>query len=307
VQSLALKHLLDRQCNVLTRRQALRVLPAKAIRHALDSGRWRQAHFGVYVAQTGPLSTDQRTWLAILSAGGDRCAFTCLAGLSALRAWGLTGVEPDAIHVLVPEPRRARVPALVRLHRTRVPPKLSPHLRPPATMPGRSVIEAAAWARSEREARLIVAASFQQGLVALTDVQRAADELSNARRRRLVLETAEDCAGGSHSLAELDLLDLCRRFRLPQPTRQVVRRDRSGRRRFMDAIFEPWRLVVEIDGAHHLEVGQMWQDALKSNSLQLDGYRVLRYPAFAVRTQAKWIAGEIAEALHSAGWSPGSG
>jgi hypothetical protein len=84
----------------------------------------------------------------------------------------------------------------------------------------------------------------------------------------LVLGTADDCAGDSHSLAEPDLLDQCQTF---QPTRQVVRRDRGGRRRFMDAILQLGRWVVEIDGAHHLDVGQMWQDALTSNSLQLDG------------------------------------
>jgi hypothetical protein len=58
----------------------------------------------------------------------------------------------------------------------------------------------------------------------------------------------------------LDFLALCRRFRLPVPTRQVSRLDRQGRRRFVDAVFDPWHIAVEIDRAHHLEVAQMWDD-----------------------------------------------
>jgi very-short-patch-repair endonuclease len=173
-------------------------------------------------------------------------------------------------------------------------------------MPGRSLLDAAQWARSGRQAQLFVAASFQQRILTLVDVERAAEEVPAAKRRALVLRTAEDCAGGSHSLAELEFLALCRRHRLPPPTRQSRRVDRQGRRRYLDALFEPWKLVVEIDGAHHLDVAQMWDDAARANSLELDGYRVLRYPAHVIRTEPARVAAEIRQALRQAGW-PGSG
>jgi very-short-patch-repair endonuclease len=89
---------------------------------------------------------------------------------------------------------------------------------------------------------------------------------------------------------------------LPTPTRQVRRHDRQGRLRFLDALFEEWRVAVEIDGAHHLDVGQMRDDAEKANSLGLEGYTVLRYPAHIVRTQPARVAAEIREALMKAGW-----
>jgi hypothetical protein len=176
------------------------------------------------------------------------------------------------------------------------------HLTPPATLPPRSLLDASQWARSDQEARLIIAASFQQRLLTLADVHRVAEDIPNARRRSLLLRTAEACAGGSHSLAELDFHALCRRFGLPTPIRQVPRVDRQGRQRYLDATFEPWKVAVEIDGVHHLDVGQWWDDAIKANSLQLDGYIVLRYPAFALRTEALRVAGEIREALRNAGW-----
>jgi hypothetical protein len=47
--------------------------------------------------------------------------------------------------------------------------------------------------------------------------------------------------------------------------------------------FDPWRVAVEIDGVHHLEAGQSWDDAQRQNALVLDGYVVLRCPARVVR------------------------
>lgn len=168
------------------------------------------------------------------------------------------------------------------------------------------MVDAVQWARSEREAQLIIAASFQQQVVALVDIERATAEQRNARRRMLLLATAADCAGGSHSLAELDLLALCRSFLLPLPTRQARRHDRDGRVRYLDAFFEEWKVAIEVDGAHHLNVTQMWDDSVKANALELQGYTVLRYPAFAIRRQMARIAGEIRAALLSRGWLPGA-
>jgi very-short-patch-repair endonuclease len=293
-----LARLLRQQDNVITRRQALEHLSDKALRHLVDSGRWRRLHIGVYAAHSGPLTLAQRHWSAVLSAGGDRMS-VCLGGLTALQAWGLRSITSDGIHVLVPITRQIHVRGVV-VHRTRVPPDVAPHLTPPASFPGRSLVDAAQWARSDQEARLIVAACFQQKLVTLADVDRALAR--NTARRAVIWSTAQDCGAGSHSVAELDLLALCRRFRLPTPSRQAPRRDRQGRRRFLDAVFDPWPVAVEIDGTHHLEVAQMWDDAQRSNSFALDGLTVLRYPAFALRVRAEIIAAEIREALRGAGW-----
>jgi len=177
-------------------------------------------------------------------------------------------------------------------------------MRPPATLPGRSVVDAASWARSDDEARLIIASTFQQRLVVLADIERVLARTPKARRRRLILRTARDCAGGSESLGELDVLALCRRGGLPQPSRQVERRDRSGRRRYLDIYFDDWNLVVEIDGAHHMNVGQMWDDHSRQNELELSGYVVLRYPVFVVRQHPERVIAELREAMRIAGWRP---
>jgi hypothetical protein len=294
--------LLCRQDGVVARWQVLRYLTASALRHKVRSGRWRRAHSGVYLTETGAPTPKQRGWVAVLAARVDARSVAALAGLTALGAWGLRGIDSHVIHVLVPHNARIQPPAGVAVHRTRLPLDLDRNLRPPATMPDRSLLDATQWARTDHEANLIIAATFQQRLVRLPDVRRAVEAMPNMRRRQLLLRTAEDAAGGSHSLSELDLLALCREYELPTPTRQVERTDGRGRRRYVDALFEDYKVAIEVDGAHHVDVWQMWADAEKANSLELDGFLVLRYPAFVVRTEPARVAREIAEALRRKGW-----
>ena len=300
----ALVRLLARQDLVICRPQALRLLSPKSIRHRVTSGRWRRVHRGVLVAHNGPITGRQRQWIAVLAAGAGAPAY--LGGLSALISHGLRTIESRAIHVLLPAARKASAPTGVVVHRTRhlTDDDLSLFAQPPATTPARSVVDAVQWARSDDEARLIVASSFQQRLVDLTDLEGVLSRMTNARRRPLLLRTARDCAGGSQSLGELDVLALCRRAGLPVPSRQVVRRDRSGRRRYLDIYFDDWKLVVEIDGAHHINVGQMWDDSRRQNDLELAGYVVLRYPVFVVRAYPDTVIAEIRQALIAAGWTP---
>jgi len=307
-----LTELIDDQNGVIARWQARRFLSEKAIRHRLASGRWRRMFRAVYRAYDGPLTEVQRWWIAILAATPEpngspeshRAAY--LGGVTALLALGLRGIRSDGIHIVVPHNRRVAPPAGVRLHRTMDPPSgdRHPSVRPPATNPGRSIVDASAWARSNDEARLIIAASFQQRLVAASDIEAVLDRRPATRRRSLIIATVRDCAAGSHSIGELDFAALCRGARLPVPVRQLRRRDAAGRLRYLDACFDDWKLVVEIDGAHHADVGQMWEDAARQNDLLLAGYVVLRYPVFVVRTQPQRVAAEIRAALITAGWRP---
>jgi Protein of unknown function (DUF559) len=300
----ALARLLAQQDNVICRPQALRLISPKSLRHRVTSGRWRPVYRGVLVAHNGPITDTQRLWIAVLAAGAGAPAY--LGGLTALISIGLRTIQSSTVHVLLPAARKASVPTGVVVHRTRhlTDDDIGPSTQPPATMPARSVVDAVQWARTDDEARLIVASCFQQRLVDLADLDGVLARLTNARRRPLLLRTARDCAGGSESLGELDLLTLCRRGGLPLPSRQAERRDRSGRRRYLDAYFDDWRLVVEIDGAHHMNVGQMWDDSRRQNDLELAGYVVLRYPVFVVRLHPDRVIAEIRQALMAAGWTP---
>jgi very-short-patch-repair endonuclease len=291
------------QHDVISRRQALRCLTAKALRHRLDSGRWQTAHPGVYLAHTGPITSQQRDWVAVLAVGAGRPAL--LAGISALGQLGMRGYHSDAIHVLLPARRQDHnPPSGVIVHRSRALPAADIHRlgTPPCTMPPRSLVDAAAWAPTDDRARAIIAAGFQQRLVTLDEIHHVLHHMPRLNRRRLIGQTATDAAGGSESVSEMDFLRLCRRGRLPTPTRQAVRTDSSGKRRYLDAYFEEWGVQVEIDGGQHTEVSHWWADMRRQNDLWIAGTRVLRFPAWAIRNRRDDVIAQLQSALIAAGW-----
>jgi very-short-patch-repair endonuclease len=84
---------------------------------------------------------------------------------------------------------------------------------------------------------------------------------------------------------------MCRRFRLPTPTRQRKRRDSSGRWRYLDADFDEFNLVAEVDGQHHTEVLTWWSDMERQNDIVVhDDKAVLRFAGFALRRHPDRVA-----------------
>lgn len=304
-----LERLVRLQEQVLAWRQACCHLEPNRVARRIRSGRWQRPCHGVLVTHNGPLTTAQRRWIAVLAAGRG----ALLAGQTAALLCGLRGYETAKIHVLLPADRTVkgaqvfgRMPVV--LHRTKaVHPRDSlPHGRPPHTVIARSLVDAAQWAPSDDAARAIVAAGFQQRLVRHDELAATLSRMPRAKRRRLTLETAGEASNGAHSAAEIDLVRLCRTHRLPLPTHQERRRDRNGRRRWLDTYWRQWRLHVEVDGSHHIEVSQWWADMWRQNALWVAGDRLLRFPSWAVRHRPAEVAHQIQTALAAAGWRPHS-
>jgi len=291
--------LCERQAGVITVAAACTYLGEPAMRWRLASGRWQRVCRGVLVTQSGPLTEQQRLWAHVLAAGDG----AVLAGLTAARLDGFTGFEDDQIYLLIPMSRQARktLPGVV-VRRSLVlgPADVHPSRLPPRTRVGRSIVDAAAWAASDRRARAILAAAVQQRLVRAADLRAVVERRPRVRRRALMRTTLADVAGGAQALSELDFCDLVRRFGLPEPDRQFERVDEQGRW-WLDAVWEWARLVAEIDGRWHMDARAWWADMQRGNELQIDGYRVLRFPAFAVRDDPKAVAAQIARALDRAG------
>jgi very-short-patch-repair endonuclease len=176
--------------------------------------------------------------------------------------------------------------------------------KPPRTTVARSLVDAAQWAHDSRTALAIVSAGIQQRLVTPVDLLKVLGRLTRARRRELILGAVKDASGGAESLAEIDFIRLCRRYRLPLPDQQVPRTDSAGRRRYLDAYWRRWRLHVEIDGAHHTDVSNWWDDMQRQNQLWVAGDRLLRFPAWVVRQRPAEVVAQIAAALRAQGWQP---
>jgi hypothetical protein len=292
--------LLFRQDGVLSLAQAKLHLSVDAIRHRVRSGRWRRLHRGIFLTHNGPATQAHREWAAVLGVGSA----AVLGGATALSLASRRSGS-STIHLLVATKYQPRsVPGGVIVHRTTTLPDSHVHwlAKPPRTRPGRSVVDAAQWARTGDAARLAVADAFQRNLVTLDEIIDVLAVMSQAHRRELVRQTAHDCAGGSRSISELDYLQLGRRRGLPDPTRQAIRYDASGHRRYLDALYEPWGVHVEVDGGQHTQAKEWWADMRRQNALWITGDRVLRFPAWAIREQPDEVFAQVRAALVAAGW-----
>ena len=293
-----LAEVIGRQDGVVDTASALRHATPAMIRWRVASGRWQRPCHGILVAHSGPLSGQQMLWVAVLWAGPG----SVLAGLTAAQAGGLTGFAGHAIHVLSPasrQVRRAPPPVPVVVHRSRLlgtddvhPVRLPPRTRMPA-----SIVDAAAWMAGEDGARAVLAAGVQQRLVRAEDLMTVAQRRTRLRRRALIITTLADIGGGAEALSELDFSRMLRRFRLPEPDRQAERRDSHGRRRWLDAVWEEAKLIAEADGLWHMDVTAWWADMRRDNDFTVGGYRVLRFPAFAIRREPYTVARQIRAAL----------
>jgi very-short-patch-repair endonuclease len=120
------------------------------------------------------------------------------------------------------------------------------------------------------------------------------------RRSKVFRITLEGVAEGVHSLAELAVGRMCLNEGLPMPDRQVRRRDALGRLRFTDA---QWRLpdgrsvVLEVDGAFHMEVSHWEADIARERDLVTTGVVVLRCTDREVNEEP----GRIAASLRAVG------
>jgi hypothetical protein len=162
------------------------------------------------------------------------------------------------------------------------------------------VVIAAASLPKPRSACGLLAAVVQQGLARAEELRAAVDAVPNARHRRAMRAALDDIAQGSQSLSEIDFVRLCRRHGLPLPTRQAVRVDATGRRRYLDV---EWRLpdgrvvAVEVDGALHLNARQWVDDQLRQNEVVLGGTVVLRFPSVVVREEPWLVVAQLRRAL----------
>lgn len=268
-----------------------------AVRAQLDAGRWRRFGRAVLLHNAEPTQLERHQ--VVLLNAGPRAVWTAF---TAAEMAGLGGWARETTHVLVPggtsPPRLRGFP--VRVHYTS---KWNPSdylgARPAHRTAPALVLAASTFARP-RPACGILAAGVQQRIVRPQQLAEAVRLRPRLRHRRILRFAIEDIAQGAHALSEIDFIRLCRRFRLPEPGRQVIRRGPGGRRRYLDAEWirhDGRRVVAEVDGALHLVPMRWWEDQLRQNDLVITDSLVLRFPSIVLRTEPALVMGQLGRAL----------
>lgn len=262
------------------------------VRIEVLAGRWRLAgRHTIVVDGREVLDGEARWWWAVWESGsGAR-----LDGVSALLAQGLQAFAEPTIHVTVPRESTAYRMLGVTVHRRRQPDPMT-RAGVPRSRPEWATVRAAQWARSDRQAALLLCLPLQQRLVSPGRLLQAWRDAGRGPRARVIDAVVRDLCAGAQSLGELDFAMWCRRYRLPEPTRQSVR-TRPGGRVYLDVEWDEQGVVAEIDGAHHLLGIEPVKDALRANDVVLEGGRLLRLPVLGLRLEPDAFMGQIARAL----------
>ncbi|HWH28732.1 MAG TPA: hypothetical protein VNU26_07175 [Mycobacteriales bacterium] len=269
------EEVLAQQHGVLSRAQALGAGMSRrawAWRH--DSGRWSALLPGVALSHLGTPDDEQIGWGAVVHCGSG----SAVTGDWALLLQGFRSTaRPTRVDVAVTEGRAVRRAVLragddrldVVPRQVRRPSGLvHPVRRPPVVRLPTAVLHAVAVAPTDRAAEWRVAAVVQQRLTTPAHLRTALEHQPRLRRRRLVAAVLADVEQGAHSGSELDFLRLLREAGLPPPDR-LQRPVRANGKRYLDAWWERQRVAAEIDGAHHVEVGQWDDDVLRHNAVVL--------------------------------------
>jgi hypothetical protein len=274
------------QASLVTRSQLLQLgFDNDAVRNQVTARRWAVRSATVVSTTTGVLSRDQLVWLAVLHAGRH----ALVGGLTALQSHGLRNWDRDHVTVTVPDHvHLERIPPQVRVVRTRR--SMASWRVTRGNLPVMRIEPAAllfaASERSQRTALGLLAAVVQQRL---TTAENLLDQMADMRplRRAKTFRTAlRDISGGAQSLAELDVGRICRQFGLPKPRRQGSRRDSRGRQRYTDCEWvlpDGTVLVLEVDGAFHMEVEHWEDDLARQRRLTTPGRMVVRCTARELR------------------------
>jgi very-short-patch-repair endonuclease len=293
-----LGQLLGRQHQLITRKQAAACgMTDMALRHRIrPGGPWQTLVRGVYLAQNGVPSVDQRDMAALLYAGPG----SVLTGFAALRQFGLEVSAPAVVDVLVPSARRRHGNGFVRLVRTtRMPPRHGFDGEIRYAMVARAVADAARGLASLREVRALIAEAVQKGWCGIEDLRRelgAGPTPGSALLRRVLVEVG----GGIRSVAEGDFSDLIIRSGLPEPLFNA----RLFAGQLLIAVVDAWwptaGVAAEVDSRQWHMSPEDWERTLARHAkLTAHGILALHFTPRQIRTEPDHVVAAIKAALQA--------
>lgn len=285
------------QGGVVSRPQMLGLgLSRKLISRLVADGSWGRLEPGIYLVPDVEPSWVGLVWAGVLIGGPDARA----CGLTAASLAGLTDDQPRPIQIITPNGmfRVDRPWVQFRQEANRVR-KASSRADPPRTRIEDTVLDLCA-AGSRSGCVDWVTRAVQRRLTSPEALQAAVNRRARVPHRRFMTGLLTDVATGVHSTLEYRYLhDVERAHDLPTARRQ---RPRPGAGEFIDAVYEDFGVVVELDGRiGHVAEGQ-FRDRRRDNRHTRTARPSLRYGWSEVSGEPCGVATEVAEVLIGRGW-----
>lgn len=275
-----------RQHGVITLRQLEEVgLSRRAAVGRVQRGQLHRVHRAVYaVGHRAP--THSSRWMAAVLACGEGAV---LSHHSAAALWELLRPIDGPIHVSISNTAGRMSRRGIHLHRC---PSLAERSPSPSSLP----------IRGGRGGPL----TTHRHRIPVTTIQRTIDDLDGvvpprlvrrARRQAELMRVRVKGAEGKRSRSDLEelFLEICRRYRLPDPETNV----RLGRWE-VDFLWRDQRLVVETDSfTYHRGSISFEDDHARDLDLRRRGFTVLRYTDHQLENEPERVAEDVTTALGS--------
>jgi hypothetical protein len=299
----ALRRLLERQFDLITREQALACsMTNHALRHRLRlGGPWSSLLPGVYIAVTGTPTTLQQEMAGMLYAGTG----SVITGPAALRFHHLHGAQSDLIDLLVPATRQRRDLGFVRLHRTTRLPKRTWQLGPLRyALPARAVADTVRDLTSLRDVRAVVAHAVQRRSCKVQELYTeliAGPNIGSAFFRVALTDVAD----GIRSTAEGDLKDLLAKSGLPMPLFNPILFAGDQFVAKPDAWWPEFGVAVEVDSREwHISPEDHANTLARGRRMSVHQIIVLRFTPKQIRSQPSQVVADIRRVLEGARGRP---
>lgn len=253
-----------------------------------------RVHPRVEVDHTGPLTSPQRAWAAVLHAAP---AALCLAS-----AWDLSA--PGPVHLAIDSTRRIARLKDVEYHPVAgLARRIRPHTNPPRLTFEENLLLAIRLAKDEEEIVALLAAHVGRRGLTAASLRQVVGRQRRLSRRLLLLRLLDDIENGTESVLEHGYLTRVERpHRLPVPVRQAVSRV-GGRVERRDIEYPGFDLVIELDGQlNHDSWRAGNRDAARDLADLTKGRIVLRLRWRQVMVESCLTAGAVGGILQRRGW-----
>jgi hypothetical protein len=293
------------QADAIARRQGAGAgIAPHTMRNRARSGHWQRLQRGVYAVFSGEPTRETVLWAALLRAGPG----AVLSHQTAAERHGLVDEPSQMITITVPvsrTPARVKIPGIL-IHRSdAVLRTRHPAMLPPCTRVEDTVLDLIQAAPSFDDAYAWICKAIGRRRTTADRIRQAMDARKKMRWRREVTLALGDAGDGAFSVLEYRYVRRVERpHGLPAARRQARIRQRTGNR-YLDNLYEPYGVCVELDGTAAHPADEQWRDKRRDNANTLQDILTLRFGFRDLDEHRCETAAAVATLLSRRGW-PGS-
>ena len=294
--------LLAAQGGAIARRQGPGTgIDTRAMRSRVSSGRWQRLQRGVYAAFSGDPARETVLWAALLRAGPG----AALSHQTAAERHGLIDEPSSLITITVPasrHPTQENIPGVIIYRSDAILRTRHPAMLPPCTRVEDTVLDLIQASRSFDDAYAWICRAIGRRRTTAERIRLAMDARKKMRWRKEIALALGDADEGVLSVLEYRYVHRVERpHGLPAARRQARIGQRTGHR-YLDNLYDKYRVCVECDGTAAHPADEQWRDKRRDNENTVRGIVTLRFGFPDVSNRCCQTAATVAAVLGQAGW-----